>query len=62
MQLFSKQTLDLCQPVNAVYYRNTALAARITGFMEACGGNAGQPSFIDLSGASRSGAVIPVSR
>ncbi|BDR09950.1 hypothetical protein CTR2_R32880 [Comamonas thiooxydans] len=34
MQLFSKQTLDLCQPINALYYRNTALAASITGFME----------------------------
>lgn len=32
--MFSKQALDLCQPVNAVYYRNTALAAGITGFME----------------------------
>ena len=34
VQLFGKQTLDICQPVNAVYYRNTALAARITCFVD----------------------------
>lgn len=31
--LFAQQTLDVCQPINAVYYRNTALAARITCFV-----------------------------
>lgn len=32
--LFAAQTLDVRQPVNAVYYRNTALAARITCFVD----------------------------
>jgi DNA-binding transcriptional LysR family regulator len=32
--LFPRQTLDVCQPVSAVYYRNTALAARIACFVE----------------------------
>lgn len=32
--LFPKQTLDVCQAINAVYYRNTALAARITCFVD----------------------------
>ena len=34
VQLFAGQTLDVCQSINAVYYRNTALAARITCFVE----------------------------
>ncbi|MGD9757917.1 LysR substrate-binding domain-containing protein [Comamonas thiooxydans] len=34
VQLLGKQTLDICQPINAVYYRNTALAARITCFVD----------------------------
>lgn len=34
VQLFPEQTLDLRQSVNAVYYRNTALAARITCFVD----------------------------
>lgn len=34
VQLFPEQTLDVRQPVNAVYYRNTALAARITCFVD----------------------------
>ncbi|MBK4738368.1 LysR family transcriptional regulator [Noviherbaspirillum pedocola] len=32
--LFAKQALDVRQAVNAVYYRNTALAARITCFVD----------------------------
>lgn len=32
--LFPAQTLDVRQPINAVYYRNTALAARITCFVD----------------------------
>ncbi len=32
--LFPKQTLDVRQSINAVYYRNTALAARITCFVD----------------------------
>lgn len=34
VQLFARQTLDVRQPVNAVYYRNTTLAARITCFVD----------------------------
>ncbi|MDI3382439.1 LysR substrate-binding domain-containing protein [Xenophilus aerolatus] len=32
--LFVRQTLDQRQPIHAVYYRNTALAARITCFLD----------------------------
>lgn len=32
--LFDDQTLDVRQPVNAVYYRNTTLASRITCFLD----------------------------
>lgn len=32
--LFVRQTLDVRQSINAVYYRNTALAARITCFVD----------------------------
>ncbi|MGB6009351.1 LysR substrate-binding domain-containing protein [Castellaniella sp.] len=31
--LFSSRTLDVRQPINAVYYRNTALSARISTFV-----------------------------
>lgn len=34
VQLFPNQTLDVLQPINAVYYRNTGLAARITCFVD----------------------------
>ncbi len=34
VQLLPGQTLDVLQPINAVYYRNTALAARITCFVD----------------------------
>ena len=34
VQLFAGQTLDVRQSINAVYYRNTALAARITCFVD----------------------------
>ncbi|WP_302409773.1 LysR family transcriptional regulator [Comamonas kerstersii] len=34
VQLFPSQTLDVRQSINAVYYRNTALAARITCFVD----------------------------
>lgn len=32
--VLTKQTLDVRQPINAVYYRNTALASRITCFVD----------------------------
>lgn len=34
VQLFAKQTLDVRQSIHAVYYRNTALASRITCFID----------------------------
>jgi len=34
VQLFMKDTVQQLQPVNAVYYRNTALAARIRVFLD----------------------------
>jgi len=34
VQLFARQTLDVRQSVNAVYYRNTALSSRITCFVD----------------------------
>jgi DNA-binding transcriptional LysR family regulator len=32
-QLFERKTVDVRQPVNAVYYRNTALSSRIASFV-----------------------------
>jgi DNA-binding transcriptional LysR family regulator len=32
--LFTRETLDIRQPINAVYYRNTALSSRITSFLD----------------------------
>lgn len=34
VQLFLRDTVDVRQPINAVYYRNTALSARITAFLD----------------------------
>jgi len=34
VQLFTRLTLDVRQPINAVYYRNTTLASRITCFVD----------------------------
>lgn len=34
VQLFSRQTQDVRQPINAVYYRNTAISARIASFVD----------------------------
>jgi DNA-binding transcriptional LysR family regulator len=34
VQLLARDTLDVRQPVNAVYYRNTALASRIAAFLD----------------------------
>ncbi len=33
-QLLARQTLDVRQPINAVYYRNTALSSRIASFVD----------------------------
>ncbi len=34
VQLFTRQTQDVRQPINAVYYRNTAISARIASFVD----------------------------
>ncbi len=34
VQLFARQTQDVRQPISAVYYRNTAISARITSFVD----------------------------
>jgi len=34
VEVLVRQTLDVCQPINAVYYRNTPLAARIACFLD----------------------------
>lgn len=45
VQLFAEQTLDIRQPINAVYYRNTALAARITCFVDHVVQSLGEDAF-----------------
>ncbi|MCY1249161.1 HTH-type transcriptional regulator DmlR [compost metagenome] len=34
VQVLPKQTLDTRQPIHAVYYRNTAVSARISSFLD----------------------------
>jgi len=45
VQLFPRQTLDVRQSVNAVYYRNTALASRIACFIDHMVGVLGKDPF-----------------
>lgn len=47
VQLFPAQTVDERQPIHAVYYRNTALAARITCFVDYVAGALGKRPFED---------------
>ncbi|MFE1572950.1 LysR substrate-binding domain-containing protein [Comamonas odontotermitis] len=47
VQLFAAQTLDVRQSIHAVYYRNTALAARITCFVDYVAQTLGQQAFED---------------
>ncbi|ACY33856.1 LysR family transcriptional regulator [Comamonas thiooxydans] len=47
VQLFPEQTLDVRQSINAVYYRNTALAARITCFVDHVMETLGRRAFSD---------------
>ncbi|PAU59578.1 LysR substrate-binding domain-containing protein [Pseudomonas indica] len=37
VQVLAGETLDVCQPIHAVYYRNTALASRIACFLDYLG-------------------------
>lgn len=34
VEVLAEQRVEVCQPINAVYYRNTALASRITCFLD----------------------------
>ncbi|MEA3131255.1 MAG: hypothetical protein QOF46_3050 [Paraburkholderia sp.] len=34
VQLFPRQSQDVRQPINAVYYRNTAISSRIKSFVD----------------------------
>ena len=34
VQILAEETVEVLQPVNAVYYRNTALASRIACFLD----------------------------
>jgi DNA-binding transcriptional LysR family regulator len=43
--LFNRQTIDVRQPVNAVYYRNTALSSRITCFVDHIAAQLGRQAF-----------------
>lgn len=45
VQLFPRQTLDIRQSINAVYYRNTALSSRITCFVDYIGERLGKRAF-----------------
>ncbi|KGE00048.1 LysR family transcriptional regulator [Achromobacter sp. RTa] len=44
-QLFSRQTLEVRQPINAVYYRNTAISSRIKSFIDYMAGALGPRGF-----------------
>jgi len=44
-QLFAKQTLEVRQPINAVYYRNTAISSRIKSFIDYMAGALGPRGF-----------------
>jgi DNA-binding transcriptional LysR family regulator len=46
-QLFMRQTVDERQPINAVYYRNTTLASRITCFVDHVVDKLGKQPFSD---------------
>ncbi|MBB1600312.1 LysR substrate-binding domain-containing protein [Variovorax sp. UMC13] len=42
VQVLAKETVDVRQPINAVYYRNTQLAARIACFLDFLGARLGE--------------------
>jgi len=47
VQVLPEQTLDMRQPINAVYYRNTAVSARITSFLDYLAESLGPAPFED---------------
>ncbi|RZI40780.1 LysR family transcriptional regulator [Herbaspirillum sp. HC18] len=53
LPLFADQILDMRQPINAVYYRNTALASRITCFIDHVIGALGKDPFDVPAGTPR---------
>lgn len=52
-QLFARQTLDVQQPIHAVYYRNTAISSRIASFVD---------YLIEALGGGSSGTDTPARR
>jgi DNA-binding transcriptional LysR family regulator len=54
VQVLTRHTLDVDQPINAVYYRNTAISSRIASFVD---------YLIDaLRGGSGTGSEAPARR
>ncbi|MCU9957599.1 LysR family transcriptional regulator [Burkholderia sp. BKH01] len=53
VQVLARQTLDVEQPIHAVYYRNTAISARIASFVD---------YMIEVLGGGSSGSDAPARR
>ncbi|WP_338640567.1 LysR family transcriptional regulator [Burkholderia pyrrocinia] len=53
VQVLARQTLDVEQPIHAVYYRNTAISSRIASFVD---------YMIEVLGGSSSGSDAPARR
>ena len=53
VQVLARQTLDVEQPINAVYYRNTAISSRIASFVD---------YMIEVLGGSSGGSGAPARR
>ncbi|KVL25573.1 LysR family transcriptional regulator [Burkholderia territorii] len=53
VQVLARQTLEVEQPINAVYYRNTAISSRIASFVD---------YMIEVLGGGRSGGDAPARR
>ena len=53
VQVLTRQTLDVEQPIHAVYYRNTAISARIASFVD---------YMIEVLGGGSSGSDAPARR
>ena len=46
-QVLVKQTQDVRQPINAVYYRNTAISSRIKSFIDYVVETIGKDGFLE---------------
>lgn len=53
VQVLARQTLDVEQPIHAVYYRNTAISSRIASFVD---------YMIEVLGGGSSGSDVPARR